>query len=109
MNSSNGNLEMATIGGGCFWCLEPIFDELKGIENVEVGYSGGQVPHPTYEQVCDGNTGHAEVVNISFRSEEIFYMFSFRYMILQPQIGRGPMWDSNIVLSFYITLKNRSG
>jgi len=73
MNSSNGNLEMATIGGGCFWCLEPIFDELKGIENVEVGYSGGQVPHPTYEQVCDGNTGHAEVVNISFRSEEISF------------------------------------
>ena len=73
MHSGNGNIEMATMGGGCFWCLEPIFDEVKGVENVEVGYAGGQVPHPTYEQVCNGNTGHAEVVHISFRSEEISF------------------------------------
>jgi len=58
--------EMATIGGGCFWCTEAVFSELKGVEKVESGYSGGTVPNPTYEQVCTGTTGHAEVVQITF-------------------------------------------
>ena len=55
-----------TIGGGCFWCLEPLFDDLVGVEKVEVGYSGGSGKNPTYQQVCTGTTGHAEVVQITF-------------------------------------------
>jgi peptide-methionine (S)-S-oxide reductase len=58
--------ELATLGGGCFWCLEPIFCELIGVETVESGYSGGTVPNPTYEQVCSGSTGHAEVVQVTY-------------------------------------------
>ena len=60
------NLELATFGEGCFWCYEAIFQELKGVENVTSGYAGGQTVNPTYEQVCTGNTGHAEVIQISF-------------------------------------------
>ena len=60
------NRELATLGGGCFWCLDPIFKGLTGVEQVVVGYSGGAVPHPTYERVCTGTTGHAEVVQITF-------------------------------------------
>ncbi len=62
----NTNLETATLGGGCFWCLEAIFNELKGVEKVVPGYSGGIVSNPSYEQVCTGKTGHAEVVQITF-------------------------------------------
>jgi peptide-methionine (S)-S-oxide reductase len=58
--------EVVTLGGGCFWCIEAIFDELKGVEEVESGYSGGQVENPTYKQVCTGTTGHAEVVQVTF-------------------------------------------
>ena len=58
--------EIATLAGGCFWCLEAVYDELKGVASVESGYMGGLVANPTYEQVCNGNTGHAEVVQVSF-------------------------------------------
>jgi peptide-methionine (S)-S-oxide reductase len=58
--------ETITLGGGCFWCLEAVFDELKGVQKVESGYAGGHVPNPTYAQVSDGDTGHAEVVQITF-------------------------------------------
>jgi len=58
--------EVLTLGGGCFWCLEAVFSELKGIERVDSGFAGGHVPNPTYEQVSDGGTGHAEVVQITF-------------------------------------------
>jgi len=64
--STAKKMEIATLGGGCFWCLEPIFEELKGVADVEVGYSGGSFPQPTYAQVCTGRTGHAEVVQITF-------------------------------------------
>ena len=64
--SSPKVLEIATLGGGCFWCLDPIFDELTGVEAVEVGYAGGAVADPSYQDVCSGTTGHAEVVQISF-------------------------------------------
>lgn len=67
------NLEVATLAGGCFWCLEAVFDELKGVESVESGYSGGKVPAPTYAQVCDGDTGHAETVQISFDPQVLSY------------------------------------
>lgn len=59
-------LETATLAGGCFWCLEAIFQQLKGVESVVSGYSGGQRPNPSYEQVCTGATGHAEAVQIRF-------------------------------------------
>jgi peptide-methionine (S)-S-oxide reductase len=58
--------EIATLGGGCFWCLEAVYQELKGVQHVESGYTGGHVPNPSYEQVCDGTTGHAEVVRVEF-------------------------------------------
>jgi len=58
--------EVATLGGGCFWCLEAVFDDLVGMESVESGYAGGQGPNPTYQQVCTGSTGHAEVVQVAF-------------------------------------------
>jgi peptide-methionine (S)-S-oxide reductase len=58
--------EVITVGGGCFWCTEAVFEQLKGVEKVESGYSGGTVPNPTYEQVCGGDTGHAEVSQITF-------------------------------------------
>ena len=58
--------EVITIGGGCFWCTEAVFEQLKGVEKVESGYSGGTVPNPTYEQVSTGDTGHAEVSQITF-------------------------------------------
>jgi peptide-methionine (S)-S-oxide reductase len=65
--------ETATLGGGCFWCLEAVYQELKGVQQVESGYTGGQVPNPTYEQVCEGTTGHAEVVKVSFDPEVVGY------------------------------------
>jgi peptide-methionine (S)-S-oxide reductase len=58
--------EVATLGGGCFWCLEAVFEQLRGVKRVESGYAGGTVPDPTYPQVCTGSTGHAEVVRITF-------------------------------------------
>jgi peptide-methionine (S)-S-oxide reductase len=64
--SQNSNLEVATLAGGCFWCLEAVYDQLKGVVSVESGYSGGKTTNPTYREVCSGNTGHAEVVQITF-------------------------------------------
>jgi peptide-methionine (S)-S-oxide reductase len=66
-------IEVATLAGGCFWCLEAVFDELKGVESVESGYSGGHVQSPSYAQVCDGNTGHAEVVQVTFDPQVLSY------------------------------------
>ncbi len=65
--------EVATLAGGCFWCLEAIFNDLQGVERVVSAYSGGHVPHPTYRQVCDDTTGHAEVVQITFDPAVISY------------------------------------
>lgn len=66
-------LETATLGAGCFWCVEAIFQQLKGVHRVVSGYAGGRVENPTYEQVCTGTTGHAEVVQITFDPEEISF------------------------------------
>ena len=65
--------EIATLAGGCFWCLEAVFEQLEGVERVESGYTGGKRPNPTYEQVCDGTTGHAEVVQVTFNPARISY------------------------------------
>jgi len=65
--------QVATLAGGCFWCLEAVFDELNGVESVESGYSGGHVSNPTYQQVCSETTGHAEAVRITFDPEVLSY------------------------------------
>ncbi|HMX90636.1 MAG TPA: peptide-methionine (S)-S-oxide reductase MsrA [Nitrospira sp.] len=59
-------MEVATLAGGCFWCLEAVYDQVKGVQSVESGYIGGQIDEPTYEQVCGGRTGHAEAVRVTF-------------------------------------------
>lgn len=66
MHSSPPQYEIATLGGGCFWCLEAVFELLLGVETVESGYTGGHVPNPTYKAVCTGSTGHAEVIRVTF-------------------------------------------
>jgi peptide-methionine (S)-S-oxide reductase len=65
--------EIATLAGGCFWCTEAVFDQLKGVESVESGYIGGARPNPTYEEVCTGASGHAEAVQVTFDPEVIAY------------------------------------
>jgi peptide-methionine (S)-S-oxide reductase len=65
-NNMDQKLEIATLGAGCFWCVEAVFQRLEGVVKVESGYSGGTVKNPTYEQVCTGNTGHAEVAQVTF-------------------------------------------
>ncbi|HEX6271030.1 MAG TPA: peptide-methionine (S)-S-oxide reductase MsrA [Anaerolineales bacterium] len=69
----NTNLQTATLAGGCFWCLEAVFDEVKGVHSVESGYAGGHVDNPSYRDVCSGNTGHAEVVQIHFDPQIVPY------------------------------------
>lgn len=70
---NNDNLELATFGGGCFWCTEAIFEQLEGVYKVESGYSGGQTNNPTYKEVCSGNTGHAEVIHIAFDPKKVSF------------------------------------
>lgn len=65
--------ELATVGGGCFWCVEAVFEQLRGVTSVTSGYAGGNVDEPTYEQVCTGRTGHAEVIQIAFNSQVITF------------------------------------
>jgi peptide-methionine (S)-S-oxide reductase len=71
------NLQTAVFGGGCFWCLEAVFDRMQGVTAVESGYMGGHVDNPTYRQVCDGNTGHVEVVRVTFDPDKT----SFRELL----------------------------
>ncbi len=73
MTSSTEPNEVATLAGGCFWCLEAVYDQLRGVEDVVSGYSGGSRPNPTYEQVCTGATGHAEVVQLTFNPQVISF------------------------------------
>jgi peptide-methionine (S)-S-oxide reductase len=69
----NNSLQTATLAGGCFWCLEAVFDELRGVESVESGYAGGATSNPTYREVCSGTTGHAEVVQVKFDANVLSY------------------------------------
>lgn len=66
-------MEIATLGGGCFWCTEAVFQQLKGVQSVESGYTGGHVENPVYEQICEGTTGHAEVVRLTFDPAIVSY------------------------------------
>lgn len=72
-NQPTSNRDVATLGGGCFWCLEAVYDEIEGVISVESGYAGGHTPNPTYEEVCTGKTGHAEVVQITFDPQVITF------------------------------------
>lgn len=67
------NLEKAILGGGCFWCLEAVYQLVEGVTNIRSGYSGGQNPNPTYEEVCSGTTGHAEIVEVTFDTSKLSY------------------------------------
>ena len=71
------NTQIATLAGGCFWCIEAVFDDLRGVESVESGYMGGKSMNPSYAQICDGNTGHAEVVQVKFDADVV----SFRELL----------------------------
>ena len=73
MNNLSAKTDTATFGQGCFWCAEAIFERVKGVESVISGYAGGHTPNPSYEQVCNGNTGHAEVVQIIYNPDVISY------------------------------------
>jgi peptide-methionine (S)-S-oxide reductase len=73
MDESLSTIEVATVGGGCFWCLEAVYDDLIGVESVVSGYTGGHVPNPTYEQVCGKRSGHAEVVQVSYDTAVITF------------------------------------
>lgn len=73
MGSEAKNKEKATLGAGCFWCVEAIYDQLEGVISVESGYSGGQTDDPSYKEVCNGDTGHAEVCHITFDSDVISF------------------------------------
>lgn len=77
MTPSSAPTQTAVLGGGCFWCLEAVFDRLRGVQAVESGYAGGHTANPTYEDVCRGDTGHAEVVRITFDPG----MLSFRELL----------------------------
>ena len=65
--------QVATLAGGCFWCLEAVFDQLRGVKSVESGYMGGKTANPTYEEICGGDTGHAEVVRVTFDPAELSF------------------------------------
>jgi peptide-methionine (S)-S-oxide reductase len=73
MNNGHGRVEVATLGGGCFWCLDALFEQLDGVLKVESGYAGGHTHAPSYEAVCSGRTGHAEVVQVTFDPDVISY------------------------------------
>jgi len=71
--NNSGELETATLGGGCFWCLEAVYEQIQGVIQVVSGYAGGDVPNPSYKLVCTGTTGHAEVVQITYNPEVISF------------------------------------
>ncbi len=72
-NETNAGMQTATLAGGCFWCVEAVLEQLRGVLKVESGFAGGHVPNATYEQVCSGTTGHAEVVNVTFDPAQVSY------------------------------------
>ena len=98
------NVEVATLGGGCFWCVEAVFNQLVGVESAISGYMGGHVDNPTYEQVCAKTTGHAEVVNVSFNKdiisfEEILNIFFTTHdptTLNRQGADRGPQYRSGV-------------
>lgn len=82
VEGKEGAMQTATMGGGCFWCIEAVLDELEGVEKVVSGYAGGEAENPTYQQVCSGNTGHAEVVQVTFAPAVISYSDLLRVFMI---------------------------
>lgn len=103
-NQQNQQLEEATLGAGCFWCVEAIFEELKGVQSVEAGYAGGEIKNPSYKEVSTGNTGHAEVARIAYdpnviRFEELLTVFWHTHNPTTPNrqgADVGPQYRSSI-------------
>jgi peptide-methionine (S)-S-oxide reductase len=101
----NATQETATLGGGCFWCLEAVFKDLRGVSGVMSGYAGGHVPNPSYQAVCTGGTGHAEVVQVKFDPNQLAYadllrvFFSIHDPTTQDRQGNdvGPQYRSIIL------------
>ena len=85
--------EIATLAGGCFWCLEAVYDEMRGVDSVESGYMGGKNPNPTYEDVCNGTTGHAEVIQITFDPAVTRYRKPYPRTVHQPVRRRVRPWS----------------
>ena len=102
---TKNNLEIATLGGGCFWCIEAVFQQLEGVTRVESGYSGGHVSDPTYREVCYGKTGHAEVVQVHFDPKvisfeeilEVFWTAHDPTTVDRQGNDRGPQYRSIIL------------
>ncbi len=102
---TNERIEKATLGGGCFWCLEAVYQELRGVRAVQSGYAGGRMPNPSYRQVCSGTTRHAEVVQIEFDPEVVSYADILRvfFTVHDPTTkdrqgaDRGPQYRSIIL------------
>lgn len=100
----SGTTEFATLGGGCFWCVEAIYQDLKGVLKVESGYSGGHVDNPTYREVCSGLTGHAEVIHVTFDPAvisfkeilEVFFTFHDPTTLNRQGADSGPQYRSAI-------------
>jgi peptide-methionine (S)-S-oxide reductase len=100
----NQPIETITLGGGCFWCLEAVYEQVRGVTRVESGYSNGQVANPSYAQVCGGKTGHAEVVRVSFDPQkislrqvlEIFYVTHDPTTLNRQGNDKGPQYRSGI-------------
>ena len=107
------DMEIATLAGGCFWCLEAVYDGMKGVESVVSGYMGGRSPRPTYEQVCGGRTGHAEVVRLTFDPAavsfkellEVFFVIHDPTTLNRQGNDSGTQYRSAI---FYHTLEQKS-
>ena len=88
MMTSDSKRSIAVLGGGCFWCLDAVFRELDGVESVESGYAGGRNANPSYEEVCGGRTGHAEVVRLTF-DPAVYDSPSFPRMRVSSRLARG--------------------
>lgn len=88
-------LEKATLAGGCFWCMQPPFDGLKGVVSTTVGYTGGRTPNPTYEDICAGNTGHVEAVEVVFDPAQTSYaqVLDAYWRSIDPTDGGGQFFD----------------
>lgn len=99
----------AVLGGGCFWCVEAVFSDLKGVLEVIPGYSGGHVENPTYEQVCTNETGHAEVVQITYDADQISYadLLKVFFSTHNPTTlnRQGKMWEPSTVPSSFSAVK----
>lgn len=112
-NNSNNSVETATLAGGCFWCLEAVYDQLKGVLDVVSGYSGGHVNNPSYEEVCTGQTGHAEVVQVTFDPRltsyrellEVFFTLHDPTTLNRQGMDVGTQYRSAI---FYHTLEQKA-